>query len=83
MAQHASLLYSGIWSDFIDLVVEDQLLQLTQVNSKTISDAIKLSTEPNSAICYLTEDLKCDFANFDKDTLRMPKEHYRVYRKHF
>lgn len=59
------------WSDFIDLIAEDQLVQITQVYSKTIGNAITLSTDMTSGICYLTEDLECNFENLD--TCALPK----------
>ena len=61
------------WADFLDYIIEDQLIQLTNVNSKTISNEIKLATDPSSAICYLTEELTCGFENYEQD-LVVPKK---------
>ncbi|XP_066922933.1 uncharacterized protein [Clytia hemisphaerica] len=60
------------WADFLDYIVEDKLIQLTNINSKTISNEIKLTTDPNSAICFLTEELTCGFENYEQDLI-VPK----------
>ena len=45
---------------------------MTKTKSKTISNEIKLATDPNSAICYLTEELTCGFENCEQELI-VPK----------
>ncbi|XP_066927398.1 uncharacterized protein [Clytia hemisphaerica] len=51
----------SLWGDFVHLVRENTLIQLTSLSSKVINEEICLGTTYSSSICYLTADLDVEF----------------------
>ena len=67
-----------LWGDFVSLVKEDSLLQLTSLSSKVTEDKICLATTYSSAICYLTTSLDVQFplddtSEFERNNIEVTK----------
>ena len=50
-----------IWSDLLDIVKENQLLQLLNASSRIFNEEVVVTTNFSTGICYLTEALDVTF----------------------
>lgn len=49
------------WGDYVDIMKEDILIQITNANTKLFHDDIVLGTTYSTGVCFLSTDIKADF----------------------
>ena len=61
-----------VWSDLIDVLVEDQLIQMANLSSRVFNEEICLTSNFSSSICFLTESLDIQF---EQERLEQENQH--------